>query len=361
MWRAPGVQVVALVPVAGPGAAADERRDAAGERLVDLLRADEVDVRVDAAGGEDQAFAGDRLGRHADDHARRHAGHHVRVAGLADAGDAAVLDADVGLVDAGPVDDQRVGDDAVERLGVGDAGRLAHAVAQHLAAAELALVAVDGVVALDLGDEAGVAEAHAVAGGRAVDVGVVLARDAVRHGRSPGATNCWSRRGATVLVSPGSNRTAVPAGMSRRMPRGPCAVEVERAVGLDEVIVAADLDRPVAAVGHRELGDGAAGVQLDLAGARRDRAGRLAEQLRRACRSAPPASDRQEAAVERERQVAVLARRSDGGRSRAWCRRGTCLRPALRRSSRPRRASRRRGRGAGGRGPSARRRCGRRG
>ena len=29
MWRAPGVQVVAFVPVAGPGAAADERGDAA--------------------------------------------------------------------------------------------------------------------------------------------------------------------------------------------------------------------------------------------------------------------------------------------------------------------------------------------
>ena len=38
---------------------------------------------------------------------------------------------------------ERVGDDAVERLGVVDARGLAHAVAQHLAAAELALVAVD--------------------------------------------------------------------------------------------------------------------------------------------------------------------------------------------------------------------------
>ena len=38
---------------------------------------------------------------------------HVGVAGLADAGDAAVLDADVGLDDAPVVDDQRVGDDGV--------------------------------------------------------------------------------------------------------------------------------------------------------------------------------------------------------------------------------------------------------
>ena len=34
---------------------------------------------------------------------------------------------------------------------------LSHAVAQHFAAAELALVAVDGVVALDFGDEIRVA------------------------------------------------------------------------------------------------------------------------------------------------------------------------------------------------------------
>ena len=71
---------------------------------------DEVDVRVDAAGGEDEAFAGDGFGRHADDQVGRDARHHVRIAGLADAGDAPVLDADVGLVDAGPVDDERVGD-----------------------------------------------------------------------------------------------------------------------------------------------------------------------------------------------------------------------------------------------------------
>ena len=115
MCREPGVHVVALVPVAGTGAAADERRHAARQRLVDLLRADEVDVRVDAAGGQDQAFAGDRFGGHADHHAGGHAGHDVGIAGLADAGDASVLDADVGLADAGPVDDQRVGDDAVER------------------------------------------------------------------------------------------------------------------------------------------------------------------------------------------------------------------------------------------------------
>ena len=45
-----------------PGAAADHRGHAGHQRFVDLLRADEVDVRVDAAGGDDLSFAGDHFG-----------------------------------------------------------------------------------------------------------------------------------------------------------------------------------------------------------------------------------------------------------------------------------------------------------
>src|SRR5205085_9624233 len=88
-----------------------------------------------------------------------------------------------------------------------------HAVAEHLAAAELALVAVRREIALDLEDERGVAEADLVSGGRSVDVGVRAAGDLVAHGSLLATA---TRR--MVLVSPGSKRTAVPAGMSRRMP-----------------------------------------------------------------------------------------------------------------------------------------------
>ena len=96
------------------GAAAEHGGDARHQRLLDLLRADEVDVAVDAAGGDDQAFAGDDLGARADDDVD--AGLGVGVAGLADGRDAAALEADVGLDDAPVVDDQRVGDDAVAGL-----------------------------------------------------------------------------------------------------------------------------------------------------------------------------------------------------------------------------------------------------
>ncbi len=48
MWRAPGVHVVAFVPVAGPVPPPTNVVTPRRERLVPLLRADEVDVRVDA-------------------------------------------------------------------------------------------------------------------------------------------------------------------------------------------------------------------------------------------------------------------------------------------------------------------------
>ena len=83
MCQGPGVQVVAMVPCAGPGAAAQHGGDARHQRVLDLLRADEVDVGVEAAGGEDFALAGDDLGAGTDDDGD--VGLDVGIAGLADA------------------------------------------------------------------------------------------------------------------------------------------------------------------------------------------------------------------------------------------------------------------------------------
>jgi hypothetical protein len=72
------------------------------------------------------------------------------------------------LHDAPVVDDQRVGDHQVERALLGFAlGRraLTHAVANHLAAAEGDLVAVDGVIFLNFDDQLGIGQANAVSGG----------------------------------------------------------------------------------------------------------------------------------------------------------------------------------------------------
>ena len=152
------------------GAAAEHGGDARHQRVLDLLRADEMDMSVEAAGGEDPALGSDHLGARADDDGD--VGLDVGIAGLADGGDAVALQAHVGFDDAPVIEDQRIGDDGVDRaLLVGDLA-LAHAVADHLAAAEFHLLAVGGEVLLDLDDDVGVGEPYAVAGGRAEHVGI---------------------------------------------------------------------------------------------------------------------------------------------------------------------------------------------
>ena len=153
--------------------------DPAHQGLLDLLRADEVDVHVQPARGQDLALAGDRLGAGADDDVDAWLG--VRIAGLADAGNPAVLEADIGFDDAPVVDDQRIGDHGVHGT-LGARGlALAHAVADHLAAAELDLLAIDRPILLDLEDEIGVGQAHAVAHRGAVHVGIGSSADLVGH------------------------------------------------------------------------------------------------------------------------------------------------------------------------------------
>ena len=82
MCHGPGVHVVANVPVAGPVPPPIIVVTPDIERFVDLLRADEVDVRVDAARGDDHALAGDDLGAGADDDVDTRLD--VRIAGLAE-------------------------------------------------------------------------------------------------------------------------------------------------------------------------------------------------------------------------------------------------------------------------------------
>src|SRR5204862_3669017 len=117
----------------------------------------------------------------ADFEPRGHPVHHPRVSGFADRRDASVADADVGLANARRVDDHDVGDHEIGRAGgAARMRRLAHAVTNHLAAAELRLVAIHGGVVLDFDDQIGIGEADAVAGRGAVVIGVGAAVDA--HG-----------------------------------------------------------------------------------------------------------------------------------------------------------------------------------
>ena len=142
-----------------------------------------MDMRVDAARCDDQAFACDDFRRCADDQVGIHTVHRAGVACFADADDFAVTNANIAFDDAPVIDDQGVGDDEIERaVAAGGHSRLTHPVAQGFAAAELGFVTVIGEILLDFDDQVGVGEAHAVAFGRAVEIGVNVSWNAQRHG-----------------------------------------------------------------------------------------------------------------------------------------------------------------------------------
>ncbi len=141
-----------------------------------------MDVAIDAAGRHDQVFAGDHLGGGAHHQLGVDSCHGVRIARLADLDDAAIRDADIALDDAPVVDDQRIGDDQIERaFGACRAGRLAHAIADDFASAERDFVAIGREVLFHLDDQFRIGQADTVAGGGAVKIGVNAPRDLQTH------------------------------------------------------------------------------------------------------------------------------------------------------------------------------------
>ncbi|MNM80913.1 hypothetical protein D3C81_928960 [compost metagenome] len=294
------------------GAATDHGGDAAHQCLFDLLRADEVDVGVDAAGGEDHAFTGNYFGAGANGDG--HIGLDVRVAGLADRRDASVLETDVRLDDAPMVDDQRIGDQRVDHFG-GQQLALALAVSDDFTAAEFHFFAVGGEVLFHFDPQFGVGQTDLVADGGAEHVGVGLTGnlhcssfidrshalrgnaamdalrpplcDAERHGMHSHAERRNDQSVEIAHDPPGEpEHPAMPgqvhqldiAALSRFEAHGGAggnvqahaatggAVEGQGVVGFEKVIVRADLDRPVAAVGHRHADRAAADVEFDVAG-----------------------------------------------------------------------------------------------
>ncbi len=166
--------------VRGTCSAPDQRRGAVRQRRLRLLRRNEVDVRVDAGGGKNQVRAGDGVGSQADFEARGDPIHRLWIAGLADAANATVLDADIGFDDPQyRIDDRHVGDHEVGR-----AARAryliihAHAFAHALAAAEDNFVAVTAAeVAFNFDEQAGIAQADAITGRRAEKADIFLSCD----------------------------------------------------------------------------------------------------------------------------------------------------------------------------------------
>mmetsp|Transcript_4412 Transcript_4412/g.12438 ORF Transcript_4412/g.12438 Transcript_4412/m.12438 type:complete len:433 (-) Transcript_4412:697-1995(-) len=291
----------------GSGATSVHGRNARGDGLVALLRADPVNVRVDTSGRQDQLLPGNHFRGIADDHVGIDAAHHIGIPCFADAHNLGSLDADVGLDDAqDSINDECVGNDGVKGIVGMDSRGLSHALTKGLAPTELALVAKRRIVLLHPDGEAGISQNDAIALGGSVHIGVGAPLHHVgpaRRRRLISISISTSRRSIAKptlfhpshdLVGPvfaghpvrqavpsqnalvachldEGHRLGLPGLEPDRRPRrdveahpdGGPPIEDERLVGLDEGVVRPHLDRPVAGVGHRQLDQVAVGVDGD--------------------------------------------------------------------------------------------------
>ncbi len=183
------------------GAAPQQGGHPGGQGRLNLLGADEVNMGIDGASGEDVALAGDGLG--AGTHNYVDAVLNIGVTSLADRHNAAIAQTDVRLDNPPPIQDQGVGDHRVHGplrpAGLG----LAHAIANHLATAELHLVAVAGEVFFHLQYQLGVGQAQPITGGGAVGFGVGAAGNPVGHGGGGDGSRAAGRtQSRGPLISP---------------------------------------------------------------------------------------------------------------------------------------------------------------
>ena len=151
------------------GSSAEHGGHATHECLFDLLWADEMNVRVDAARSHDHALAGDHLGP---------GPHHnvdprldVWITSLANLEKQSILDANVGLDDAPVVDNQGVGHDGIDTIRSQPLA-LSHAIANDLASTKLDLFTIDREILFHMHPEIGIREADAISCGGAKHVDI---------------------------------------------------------------------------------------------------------------------------------------------------------------------------------------------
>jgi hypothetical protein len=166
------VQVVANVPWAGP--VPDQGSDSRGERIVNLLWADEMDVSVDSSRRKDVAFSGNHLRPRSDDDGDPWL--NVRVSRFADRGDSAVLDPDIRFQDPAVIDNNSIGDHGVDGFLGGSLG-LAHPISDYFATPKFYFFSVNRRVLLYLDKQLRVGQAHSITGGWPEHLGVGVARD----------------------------------------------------------------------------------------------------------------------------------------------------------------------------------------
>ena len=153
------------------------------KRIFNLLRANPMDMGINAACGDNIAFTGNHLGPRTDNDIDT--GLNIGVTSLADPGDTAITNTDIGLDDAGIIKDQCIGDDSINRALGPCCLRLAHAIADHLATAKFDFFTKRCEIFFDLDQKIGIGKTHTVANSRAKHRGIGGTINFISHFYAP--------------------------------------------------------------------------------------------------------------------------------------------------------------------------------
>ena len=135
------------------GATTYHRCHARHQCFFNLLRADEMNVGINATGRHDHAFAGDDFSRATDGHS--HIGLNIGIACFTYRSNATRFDADICFYDTPMIHNHRIGDDGVHHIFVSTL-RLTHAIANDFATTEFNFFAIRGVVFFNFNKEFGI-------------------------------------------------------------------------------------------------------------------------------------------------------------------------------------------------------------
>ena len=257
--------------------------DAAHQGFFDLLRANKVNMGIDATRRQDRTFTSNHFRTRANNNI--HSGLHIRVTGFADFYNTTVLDADVTFNHTPVIQYQRVGDHQIHRrFTVGwiiQHLALTHAITDHLTAAEFHFIAIDGEVFFYLNPQVGITQADFVANGRPEHLGISgaihLDRDRMVVCTFSGRqlAHHFATKSVNFALASKLHQLDVatlagfkPHGRSRSdikmEAQGSIAVEAERRIGFSKMIVRTDLNGTVTGVFNPERQGFTANVQFNV-------------------------------------------------------------------------------------------------
>ena len=210
------------------GSATEHGGDATRQSMINLLRTNKVDMTINSTCRDDASLPRNHLCGGTNGHTN--AILQQRISRMADANDATALDANVRFDDPlHAINDEGVRNHKVQRIRVQCQGRLRHTITNDFASAKFHLVAIPSIfgnqIALHFHEKLRIREPHLIANSWTKHAGVLFAGN-LHAGSTPLTRlfNPWTSRipanatTPTSRVSPGSKRTAVPAGMFSRNP-----------------------------------------------------------------------------------------------------------------------------------------------